>query len=127
MASQPLLSLNKALLNPYFWGGYGRGRVGWPAHLWKKFISPKKTDIKTPKSIKKLRWKEKSCVARRKAAFKGEKLRFKENHLNQIIIFRVPAPLVFQGEKKSFSSMMKIEDAMQNDIKKRLEKHLQST
>ena len=30
MASQPLVSLNKALLNPYFWGGT-LGGVGWLA------------------------------------------------------------------------------------------------
>ena len=27
----PLVSLHKALLNPYFWGVYVRGVVGWPA------------------------------------------------------------------------------------------------
>ena len=33
--SKPLVSLNKALWNPYFWGrGTLKGRVGWPVIIW---------------------------------------------------------------------------------------------
>ena len=51
----PLVSLNKALLNPYFWGGVRLGEIGWfainipglPKTLWNLFF-----DSQTPKAFR---------------------------------------------------------------------------